>query len=382
MLLPFNLDEYAERLRRVQRRLADGGLAAAVITLPDSLNWLTGYDTIGYLWTQALVVPANGDPVFITRTSEEPGFRETSCLPAALFYDIATQDVIEFIARALADLGAASGHVGIELQAFTFLPAQRERLRAAMPRVTWTDTTWLVAECRVVKSPAELAYQRQAAEMADYAMTAALDALRPGVSEVEVAGIAAKALGDAGSEYAAIPPMCVSGRRSALVHAMPKRVSMGRGDVVCLELGAAVHRYHAIVMRTAVLGRPSQRLSEVHECTAAGLDAAIAAAVPGATAEAPDEACNQVLARLDLARRRCHRIGYSLGVAYPPGWLEPMTLVAGDPHVLAAGMSFSLEPNLTLQDEGFGIKLGETVECMENGSVSLSGLPHQLTVMN
>jgi Xaa-Pro dipeptidase len=382
MLLPFNLDEYAARLRRVRERLAADGLAAAVITLPDSLNWLTGYDTIGYLWTQALIVPASGEPVFITRTSEEPGFNETSCLPSAIFYDIATQDVVDLIARAIADLGAASGQVGIELQAFTFLPGQWDRLRAALPDVNWTDTTWLVAECRVVKSPTELGYQRQAAEMADYAMSKALEALRPGVSEVEIAGIAANALGGAGSEFAAIPPMCVSGRRSALVHAMPKRVSMARGEVVCLELGAAVHRYHAIVMRTAVLGRPTQRLREVHDCTAEGLVAAIAAASPGAKASAPDDACNSVLARLDLVRRRCHRIGYSLGIAYPPGWLEPMTLVAGDPHVLSVGMSFSLEPNLALQDEGFGIKLGETVECTAVGAVSLSRLPHELTVID
>jgi Xaa-Pro aminopeptidase len=382
MLLPFNLDEYAGRLHRVKQRLADSGLAAAIVTLPDSLNWLTGYDTIGYLWTQALIVPVVGEPVFITRTSEEPGFNETSSLSSAIFYDIASDDVVDLIARAVAELGAGAGRVGVELQAFTFLPGQWDRLRAALPRATWTDTTWMVAECRLVKSPAELAYQRQAAQMADHAMRAALEALRPGISEVEVAGRAAKALGDAGSEYAAIPPMCASGRRSALVHAMPKRLTMGLGDVVCLELGASVHRYHAIVMRTAVLGRPGQRLREVHDCTAEGLQAALAAAVPGAKADAPDTACNQVLARLDLVRRRCHRIGYSIGVAYPPGWLEPMTLVAGDPHTLAAGMSFSLEPNLTLQDEGFGIKLGETVECTADGAVSLSRLPHELVVID
>ena len=234
----------------------------------------------------------------------------------------------------------------------------------------------------MVKSPTELAYQRQAAEMADAAMQAALEALRPGISEVEVAGVAAKALGDAGSEYAAIPPMVASGRRSALVHTMPRRVAIARGDVVCIELGAAVNRYHAIVMRTAVIGSPSERLREVHDCTREGLEAAIRAAGPGARAPEPDDACNAVLQRLDLVRRRCHRIGYSLGVAYPPGWLEPMTLVAGDEHVLAPGMSFSLEPNLALQDEGFGVKLGETVECTADGAVSLSRLDHELRVVD
>jgi Xaa-Pro dipeptidase len=86
-----------------------------------------------------------------------------------------------------------------------------------------------------------------------------------------------------------------------------------------------------------------------------------------------------VLAELELVRRRCHRIGYSIGVAYPPGWLEPMMLVAGDPHVLGPGMSFSLEPNLTLADEGFGIKIGETVVCTEGGTERLSAVDLALT---
>jgi Xaa-Pro aminopeptidase len=382
MFMPFNEDEYRQRLAAVRRAFTAAGLEAILVTLPDALHWLTGYDTIGYLWTQALVIGAEGEPRFITRTSEEPGFNETSILTGARFYDIATEDVVDVIADTVRDLGLDSAQLGVELQAFTFLPAQWDRLRERLPDAGWRDTTWLVAEARLVKSPTELAYQRQAAEMADSAMRAALEALRPGVSEVEVAGIAAKALGDAGSEYAAIPPMCASGRRSALVHTMPRRVAIARGDVVCIELGAAVNRYHAIVMRTAVIGSPSDRLRDVHDCTREGLEAAIGAAGPGAHAHEPDDACNAVLERLDLVRRRCHRIGYSLGVAYPPGWLEPMTLVAGDDHVLAPGMSFSLEPNLALQDEGFGIKLGETVACTAGGAVSLSRLDHELAVID
>jgi Xaa-Pro aminopeptidase len=255
-------------------------------------------------------------------------------------------------------------------------------LRAQLPNASWSDTTWLVAEARLIKSPTELFYQRQAAEIADIAMESALGSLRPGISEVEVAGIAAKAMGDAGGEYAAIPPMVVSGRRSALVHCMPKRISMSQGDVVCIELGASVNRYHAIVMRTAILGQPTGRLREVHDCLEEGFDAALAAAKPGAKAQEPDDACNAVLVKLDLVRRRCHRIGYSIGLAYPPGWLEPMMLVAGDDHILAPNMSFSLEPNLTLQDEGFGVKLGETAVCTAEGPLSLSRLPHKLTVVN
>lgn len=380
MELAFDVATYHERIERTRAAARERELDAAIVLLPDSIHWLTGFDTIGYLWPQALLID-DGEPLLHTRTTEEPGFRETSWLADGVFYDIAHERPMDVLARSIHERGLAGARVGIDLQAFTLVPAQWEELKRLLPDAQLIDASDLVPELRLIKSPAELAFQRQAAQIADHALAAAVAALRPGVSETEVAGIASAALGAAGSEYPAIPPMVVSGHRSALVHGMASRRSLARGDVVCVELGAAVHRYHAIVMRTAVLGEPSGRVTEVAACLREAHEAAIAAAIPGAPVHAPDDACNAVLQRLDLVRRRCHRIGYSLGIAYPPGWLEPMTLVRGDGHELAPGMSFSIEPNLTLQDEGFGLKLGETVACTADGPRSLTSLSHDLIVV-
>ncbi|HEY8582825.1 MAG TPA: Xaa-Pro peptidase family protein [Capillimicrobium sp.] len=379
MYLPFSLTTYDERVERTRGAIRERDLDAIVVTLPDAITWLTGFDTIGYLWAQSLLVDLSADePVLHTRTTEMPGALASCWLRAPVFYDITKADPVHVLVETIRQRGLADGRLGIDLRSFTFLPAQWDELKRLLPEATFEDTTDLVAELRVVKSPEEIAFQRQAAEMADHALEAAVAALRPGVSETAIAGLAAQALGEAGSEYAAIPPMVVSGPRSALVHAMASRRTISRGDVVCIELGASVNRYHAIVMRTAVVGAPSRRVSEVASCVREGYLAAVDAAGPGAAAREPDDACNAVLERMDLVRRRCHRIGYSIGVAYPPGWLEPMMLVDGDPHVLEPGMSFSLEPNLSLHDEGFGIKLGDTVLCTADGAERLSKIEPDL----
>lgn len=379
MELAFDVPTYRSRVGSARDAMREHNLDGLISTLPDAIHWFTGFDTIGYLWSQALLIDHNeGDPTLFTRTTEEPGVRQTTFIADPVLYDIATTDPVELLAEAVRKGGMASGRLGIDLAAFTLLPSNWERLKAALPEVEWMDTTEIVADLRLVKTPAELAYQYQAAEMADHAMRTALEAVRPGISEVELAGVAAHALGEAGSEYVAIPPMVVSGPRSAMVHGMASRRTISRGDVVCIELGASVHRYHAIVMRTAVVGAATSRVREVAACLREAYEAAVAAVGPGVRPEAPDEAANGVLARLDLVRRRCHRIGYSLGIAYPPGWLEPMTLVAGDKHILSPGMSFSIEPNLTLGDEGFGLKLGDTVHCTAQGGERLSGIDPEM----
>lgn len=381
MLLPFSLATYEDRLTRVRQRIRDADLDGLIITLPDTIHWLTGYDTIGYLWTQALIItPGATEPRLITRTTEGPGVDATSWLRTARLYDIALEDPIEAVVEEVREAGLALGRVGIDMQAFTIVPSAWNELVRRLPEITWIDGSFIVPSERLLKSKEEIAYQMQAAAMADEAIRTALAAIRPGVSETYIAGIAAAALGAVGSEYAAIPPMVVSGPRSALVHGMATRRSIALGDVVCIELAGCVNRYHGIAMRSAVVGKPSPRQQDVWDCLAESHEAAIDAAAEGQPSKAPDEANLKVLDRLGLAGNRCHRIGYSTGVAYPPGWLEPMVLVEGDPHVLQEGMTFTIEPNLSLPSEGFGFKLGETVACSKSGGESMSSLGYELYV--
>lgn len=383
MLTAFPIRTYEERQANVVKRMERAGLDALVVNFPDSINYLTGFDSLGYLWYQALVLsPRLPEPWFLTRTAEEPCAYELSVARNARFYDIAGEDPIAVVADALRGLKLARGRIGIEMHAFTFSPVQYERLRSLLPRARFEDASLIVAEERLIKTPAEIAFQRQAAEMADEGIKAGLAALRPGISEVEVAGIMAAALGRAGSEHAAISPMIATGRRSTMTHAMPNRVPIAKGDVVIIELAGVCNRYHCVTMRTAVVGRPSGRVQDVALILEEAFLAACSAARPGAHAGEPNRACNEVLDRLDLSRTRVHRIGYSLGIAYPPTWLEAMILDDNDPHHLAANMSFTIEPNLSLYEEGFGIKLGDTVLCTERGCERLSSLPTGLTIID
>ncbi|MFN3005075.1 M24 family metallopeptidase [Mycolicibacterium wolinskyi] len=381
--LAFPLTTYRARLTDVQARMRAAGLDAMVITMPDAVHWLTGVDSVGYLWPQGLVVPADegGQPVFVTRTTEQPGVDACSWLTERRFYDISVTDPVDALIDAVAEAGFGNTRLGLETDAFTMLPSTYLRIVEAFPDAKFSDCSYIVPEARLVKTEAELAYQRQAAAIADHAMRQVLAEVRPGVSELELAGIAARALGEAGGEHAAIPPMVVSGERSALVHCMAGRRVLGRGDVVCIELAGVVNRYHAVLMRTAVIGTPNPRVQEVAELQKQAHLAAVARTAPGVAVHEPEDAAREVLEPAGLHANRCHRIGYSLGVAYPPGWLEPMTMVQGDEHVFVPGMSFTVEPNLHLPEEGFGLKLGETVECTADGPRSMTTLDHDIFVV-
>lgn len=382
MLTAFSLATYRDRQKKLRARIKNKNLDALIVNFPDNINYLTGFDSLGFLWYQALVVSDKVQPaLFFTRTSEMPCVHELSAIEDAVYYNIATQDPLELVAKALIDAGHGKGRIGIETHAFTFSPDQFLRLQKYLPDATLVDASTAVAEERLIKSPQEIEYQRSAARMADYAMKRAFEAIRPGRSEVEIAGEIAMALGEAGSEYSAISPMVATGRRSTMTHAMPHRQVVSVGDVVLIELAGVCNRYHSILMRTAVVGNPSARVKDVSDLLTESFNAAMDAAKPGLPVGGTNTACNKVLNRMDLAKTRVHRIGYSLGLAYPPSWLEAMMLDEADDHVFEPNMSFSVEPNLSLYDEGFGLKLGDTVLCTDKGSASLSELPPTLTIL-
>ena len=327
MDLPFSLATFDERLRRVMDRMKGDGIDALLVNLPDNLFYLCGHEAIGYFWFQTLVVsPALPHPVFITRVSEQASVDETSNLRGSRYYQMHFDDPIEILAGLLAEIGLGSGVIGVEMQAFNIRPAHWDRMKQRLPEASFKDASLLVLDERLIKSPEELAYQRSAARIADHAMRAGFATLRPGISEIEIAGVVSKALADAGGEYPSFPVMVVSGPRSPMIHGLPGNRRLEAGDVVTFEFAGVWRRYHAVMMRTAVIGRPSPGLRDVADCVKEATAAAIAAARAGNATSVPKHAADEVLDRLDLSRRRVHRVGYSVGIGFPPAWVEVMAL--------------------------------------------------------
>src|SRR5215469_2629658 len=142
MLTAFPLATYRERQSKVLERLSKANLDALVVTAPDNINYLTGFDSLGYLWYQALILSKKlPRPFFLTRTSEQPCVHELSALESAAYYDIATQDPLELVARALTDAGLSSARIGLEMHSFTLSPAQYLRLQALLPKATLIDSS-------------------------------------------------------------------------------------------------------------------------------------------------------------------------------------------------------------------------------------------------
>jgi Xaa-Pro dipeptidase len=375
----FPVEEFRARLTGVRAGLARSGLDALIACAPENLYYLSGYESTGHFAVQALVVPAQGEPVLVTRDLETPNVSASYVWERHAAYKD-HHEPLAALARQLDALGLGGRRLGLETTGRFVTIADLERLRALLPRATFLSSAGLVEGLRLRKSPRELALIREAGRILDQTFRACFEAIRSGRGEHEVTAEVYRALLLAGSEYIGTPPYVVSGPRSARAHTAWSQRRLQPGDPLFLELGACVRRYHAALMRPAVVAPVSDKLRAMAAASRAGLEAAIAALKPGATSGDVDRACRETIRRAGWGDCFHHRTGYSIGMGFAR-WSEGhiLSIREGDPTVIEAGMVLHIVPFLMVEGEA-GVSISETLIVTDSGAEAVCSVPREIAL--
>lgn len=235
----------------------------------------------------------------------------------------------------------------------------------------------LVHWARLVKSDAEIECLRRAARLADVAMAAAVEALRPGARQCEVLAAAMHASVAAGSDPSpALPPILATGKQTACAHPAATDTVIQEDQVSFLELSGTYRKYCCPIARTVYTGAVlPAALAPTFAAARDALDAALAAAVPGSTAEKVKAEFDRVLAQ--HGKRKASRLGYSIGVGFSPDWGEKtVSFREGDTTVLAKNMVFHLIAGIW-SDEG-GMELSEAIVITDQQPEKLCQTPRKV----
>jgi Xaa-Pro dipeptidase len=375
--------EYDRRVAAVRASMADANLRALLLFSQESLYYLFGYDQIGYWVYQCVVLTPEGTPIAIARAADAPMIRATGRLEARIWLDDPNRDPIEMTHEALSEAGVigADAQVGIELRSHALLASYHEALRQELGRaVQLVDASELVAAHRMVKSPAEVALVRRAGEIMDRAFLAARDILKPGIRETDLHAAIAQVLYANGADPPAVPPPIASGPRTQTqTHGSATERRIEAGDPVTIEVGAPYRRYHAVGLRSALVGASSPAIQRLHD----GLSGALATGEqligPGVPTAVVARATLAGLEDAGLSRAGRH-VGYGIGIGYPPTWLEPMRIKLTDPNVLVPGMTFFFFVGAPTEDERFYIAVGDPVLVTDSGFELLTTLPRELWI--
>jgi len=382
MALHFTREEFAERQRRACAAMAEAGLDGLLIFRQESMYYLTGYDTSGYSMFQGMYLRGDGALALLTRSADLRQARLTSVIgDIRIWTDREGADPAGELRDLVEAYGGRGKRIGAEYHAYG-LTAQRGKMvdAAFAGFCRMQDASDLVRLLRLVKSPAELAYFREAGKLVDEACAVSQRLTVPSASIGAVYGEMLSAImrGD-GDPTASRWPMG-AGEEALLVRYHTGHGTVAAQDQVQFEIAASYRHYHAALMYVILTGTPDPRHRHMFEACAEALDACEAALRPGTTVGEVFDAHAKVLTRAGYQGHFLNACGYTMGATYPPTWMDWPMLYAGEPQVLAPNMVFFMHMILLNSETGLSMSLGETAIVTETGCEPISHAPRRLLV--
>lgn len=363
---PLRPEDYAARIEKARRLLAERGLDAIFIGGGTNLVYFTKVRWWLSERVFGLVLGRKAEPVWVCPAFEAP--RAQELVPAG--QEIRTwaehENPYATVGGVLKDIGAATGTLGTapDLRAF-----EVHGLARALTSARVVDGSAVTEGCRGVKTAKEIAYMDLANRVAKLAFREGFKALRAGMTTRDLAGAIAAATQKMGSQGGGGPQF---GPNTAFPHGSQTPRTLTAGDCVLVDGGCSVEGYSSDVTRTVVFGEPSDKQRRVWDIVRRAQQAALAAARPGATCESVDAAARKVIEEAGYGpgyKYFAHRLGHGIGME---GHEYPY-LVKGNTLRLEPGMTFSNEPGIYIYGE-FGIRTEDCMVITENGARHLGGL--------
>jgi Xaa-Pro dipeptidase len=366
--VPISAAERQHRTDRARELMQQHKLAALTVTGGTALQYFLGVPAGQSERLFAWTLPATGDPFIVCPTFEEGRMHEAlSTSPNGATTRIYTwnedDDPYALLTKSLNASTISSLPLALDERVqYVFA----DRIAQAVAPRTATSGIPIVAGCRSIKSPAELALMQLANDITLSVYKAAYESCGPGktnrdfTSLVDAAYTRCGVHGEASCQVAAF---------SAQPHGSPTPQIIRENQIILIDDGCFVQGYQSDISRSFVYGTPTDRQKRVFDIVHQAQAAALAAARPGVEMQAVDAAARNVITAAGFGpgyKHFTHRVGHGIGMDMH----EWYYLVRGNTQPLAANMTFSDEPGIYLADdpEPFGIRLEDDMHITADGA--------------
>ena len=372
----FDEPELAGRLQRACKGLRAAGLDAVLLFSQESLNYLTGYDTTGYVFFQCGVLTADGDITLLTRRPDQAQARDTSTISdIRIWYNTADVNPALELKAILLEKKLKGARLGIELDTYGLTAFNYRLVADALDGFcTLEDASNIVRVLRLVEAPPGLAYTRRAGELADDALLAMIETAGPGVLDGTVTAAGMSVILSGGGDMPPDGPIVNSGPRAVYGRSVGGGHVLDPQDQIMIEFAATFARYNVCIERTVIIGKPDDQHLRMFSACRDALFAMTEAAKPGRPIGEIDDQHRRVLDAAGFGAHRYGACGYSLGNTYRPSWMDaPPMIFSGNPLIAEPGMVFFPHVMLGDADKRLAIGVGYTIVITETGCEVLTG---------
>ena len=383
MALHFSKKEFLKRKKDVLNKMKEQNLDALLLFRQESMYWLTGYDTFGYVFFQTLVLDHKGNIILLTRAPDLRQAQNTSNIEDIRIWvdqdGINPTDDLKII---LNELELKNKKIGIEYEAYGMTGRNAMRLNNSLESYCeYEDQSELITKLRVIKSEEEMVYVRKAAELADIALDQAWKYAKAGVNEAKILAEMQKVVLEGGGDYPANEYIIGSGSNALLCRYQAEKRNLSKIDQLSLEWAGTFKHYHSAMFRTIPIGKADPKHIKMHEACIEALENCVKTLVPGKTAGEVFDVHAITFDNLGFNKARMNACGYSLGSTFSPNWMDWPMLYTGNPYVITPGNVFFMHMILMDSDSNLAMNLGETYLVTENGNERLGKQKLDLVIL-
>lgn len=250
------------------------------------------------------------------------------------------------------------------------------QLKQVFPNMRIRNLDSKLTGMRMIKSPEEIKKLKTAATYADYAINIGIDALKEGITELEVLAEIEYKLKKAGIRELSFSPMVLFGNNSSKPHGETGENKLKSGDTVIFDLGVKYEGYCSDITRTVVFKELKDEVRKMYETVLKANAAALKECRPGNQIRNIDAAARHEIEANGFGPYFPHRIGHGLGIDVH----EEPSLHSENENSLKTGMVLTVEPGIYIPGMG-GVRIEDDVVITDNGCEVLTNFPKELQVV-
>ena len=346
----FSKEDIERRHSRAREMMAAKGLDALLVTNEENFQYFTGATgslALHYSSTRpaVLVFPLVGEPVAIVGAMIVDTIHMSTYISDARGYTDVLSFPVNMVEDAIRGLGPRVKRVGVELgmeQRMGVPVGDYLQLVGSVPEVSFEDAADIFVKLRMVKTPEEVEYMRQAAAITGRARQRLFREVVPGMTERDVVRRLRALILEEGGDRTSFVHLTADLPVSQTQFHLDRPLK--RGGLLYIDAGAYVRNYTIDYARFATLGPASSEQIRGHSVLLEANRRMTEALRPGLTCAELHEIGAEVIEESGFEVAPVGRMGHGQGIQLT----EPPSVSPDDQTVLEEGMIISTEPEVGL----------------------------------
>lgn len=361
------------RLNQFTDWLKEQQIDVAFITTPDNVFYLSGFRSDPHERLLGLAVFQNEEPFLVCPQMEAEDAKKAGWSYEIVGYqdtdnawDIVSSRINSRLEK-ISEFGIEKSHLNVE---------RYEEIHSRFENATFKQVDLILNELRMIKDEKEIAFLREACELADFAVRVGVEEIAEGKTELDILATIEYEVKKKGITGMSFETMVLAGANAASPHGTPGMTKIKKGDLVLFDLGVIHEGYCSDITRTVAFGDISDEQKNIYDTVLKAEQAAVDAVKPGIRAKDLDKIARDIISEAEYGEYFPHRLGHGLGInvhEYP-------SVTAVNELVLQQGMVFTIEPGIYVPEVA-GVRIEDDVLVTDNGVEVLTHFPKSLQIV-